>query len=827
MHLSFARACFPLVGLFGLAFAPVAQAAPHAPAGLSITNLKATLLTLSWSAATGGTGGISAYEVYRDGTLAGSSSARSFNLNGLAPQTGYTLTVVARDGAGGFSPPSAPLLVTTAADVTAPGRPTALTASAITTSSFTLSWTAPTDNVGITGYKVYRAGGLVGTATTGSFAVTGLTAGIRHRMTARAYDAAGNLSPASLGLTVRTLADPPSVPTDLTVANLKPASVTFKWTASTGGTGGIAAYEVYRDGVLAGTTPRKSFALTGLTPLTTYSLTVAARDHEGRVSAQSALLSAFTPADTARPTVPKDLNAADITHQSFTLLWTPSKDNVAVIVYDVLRNGAVIGTALVLSYAVVGLTPLTTYSMRVKARDAAGNVSGLSAVLSVTTAQMPNVAPTVVLTAPAAGSTFTLPHNLTLSATAADSDGTVTRVEFFDGPVSLGAVTAPSVPPATFTLPATFGSAGMHTLTARAIDNRNATTDSAPVPVRLLPGLPYLADFEEAGGYTAGTLHDQQGWTVDSGTAQVTANDSTNGTQSVLLEAGATVALADQEIGPGTTNPSPVFVDVHVHPAAGATPGAGSLFDLDGARIALLRADPAGRLAMLDGDGAGGGTWRTLNADIALDTNSTASAWHRLTVRLDYAAKTWDAYAAGRLLAHDLKFRFDTATYFSGLSFRGHPRLPTGFDEIYVGPENPIFIDADRDGMEDAWETAHGMNPNADDRQGDVNGNGITNIEEYLRSLDSAYADTDADGLADEWEMRYFGDLTPLATDDSDHDGLTNLQEQAAGTDPTAADTDGDGMNDGAELAYGRSPLKGVVPDTAGAVNLRVFQPGS
>lgn len=827
MHLYIARVCFRLAGLFALTFALGAQAAPNAPTGLNVTNVKAISLTLRWSAATGGTGGITAYEVYRDGTLAGSSSTRLFNLTGLAPQTAYTLTVVARDGAGGVSPPSAPLLVTTTADVTDPGRPTALAATAITTTSFSLAWTAPADNVGVTGYNIYRAGTLVGTASATSFNVTGLAADTRHRMTVRAFDAAGNLSSASLGLTVRTLADPPSVPTGLTAASLKPASFTLKWTASTGGTGGIAAYEIYQDGILAGTTPRKSFAFTGLTPLTTYSLAVAARDHEGRVSAQSAPLSVTTLADTTKPSVPKDLSAADVTHQSFTLRWTPSKDNVAVTGYDVLLNGAVIGSTAVPPYAVSGLASLTTYTVRVKARDAAGNVSGQSAALSVTTAAMPNAAPAVVLTAPVTGSTFTLPHNLTLTATATDSDGTVTRVEFFDGPVSLGAVTAPSTPPATFTLPVTLGTIGQHDLLARATDNRNATTDSAPVTVRLLPGLPYLADFEEAEGYLPGTLHDQQGWSVATGTAQVTANDSTNGTQSVLLEPGASVALADQEIGPGAINPSPVFVDVFVHPVAGATPGAGSVFDLDNARLALFYADLAGRFAALDGDGAGGGAWQTLIADVALDSNHAASAWHRLTVRLDYTAKTWDAYVDGRLVAHSLRFRHDTATYFSGVSLRGHPALPSGFDDLYAGPENPLFTDADRDGIDDAWETAHGLNPNLDDRLGDIDSDGISNIEEYRRSLDAAYTDTDADGLADEWEERYFGDLTSLATDDSDQDGLTNLQEQEVGTDPTASDTDADGMLDGRELLYGRSPLKGVVPDTTGAVNLRVFQPGN
>jgi hypothetical protein len=48
----------------------------------------------------------------------------------------------------------------------------------------------------------------------------------------------------------------------------------------------------------------------------------------------------------------------------------------------------------------------------------------------------------------------------------------------------------------------------------------------------------------------------------------------------------------------------------------------------------------------------------------------------------------------------------------------------------------PAPVDTDRDGMPDAWETAHGLDPrNPDDRNGDRNADGYTNLEEYLNSL--------------------------------------------------------------------------------------------
>jgi hypothetical protein len=51
-------------------------------------------------------------------------------------------------------------------------------------------------------------------------------------------------------------------------------------------------------------------------------------------------------------------------------------------------------------------------------------------------------------------------------------------------------------------------------------------------------------------------------------------------------------------------------------------------------------------------------------------------------------------------------------------------------------PEGTPYIDQDQDGMEDAWEVANGLNPNdPSDRNGDINGDGYTNLEKYLHAL--------------------------------------------------------------------------------------------
>jgi glucose/arabinose dehydrogenase len=87
----------------------------------------------------------------------------------------------------------------------------------------------------------------------------------------------------------------------------------------------------------------------------------------------------------------------------------------------------------------------------------------------------------VALTAPADNSSGTTGTPITLSAGAADSDGTIAAVQFFDGATAIGS--ADAAPP--YSVSWTPSSAGVHTLTARATDNGGAVTTSAPVSVSI------------------------------------------------------------------------------------------------------------------------------------------------------------------------------------------------------------------------------------------------------------------------------------------------------------------------------------------------------
>jgi chitodextrinase len=91
-------------------------------------------------------------------------------------------------------------------DTTAPSAPTGVTVMSTTASSVSLSWTASTDNVGVTGYFVYRNGTQVGTATTTSFTDTSLSASTQYTYTVKATDAANNVSASSPSVVATTQA---------------------------------------------------------------------------------------------------------------------------------------------------------------------------------------------------------------------------------------------------------------------------------------------------------------------------------------------------------------------------------------------------------------------------------------------------------------------------------------------------------------------------------------------------------------------------------------------------------------------------------------------
>ncbi len=411
---------------------------PSTPAGLAISAVDETSATLSWSPASDDTG-VTGYRLFQGGSQVGTSTTTSFGYTGLTCATTYTLGVAAVDAAGNVSDTAIKSLTTAACpDTTPPSTPTGLATSAIGQTSVALSWSASTDDVGVTGYRVFRDGSQVGTPSATSFSFTGLTCGTTYTLGVAAVDAAGNVSGIATS-NVATAACPdttaPSTPTGLATSAIAATSANLSWTASTDNIA-VTGYRLFRDGSQVGTSATTNFSFTGLTCETTYTLGVAAVDAAGNVSGTASVNvpTAACP-DTTPPSTPTGLATSAIGQTSATLSWTASTDNVAVAGYRLFQSGSQVGTSATTSYGYTGLTCGTTYTLAVVAVDGAGNVSG-TATKSVTTAACTDTTPPSTptgLTTSAVAAT-----SATLSWTASTDNVAVTGYRLFQGGSQVG-----------------------------------------------------------------------------------------------------------------------------------------------------------------------------------------------------------------------------------------------------------------------------------------------------------------------------------------------------------------------------------------------------
>ena len=168
---------------------------PSAPTNLIASTRTATSITLTWTASNDDTA-VAGYGLYRGGTRIGSASGTTGIFSGLTCGTSYTLAVDAYDVVGNDSAQAVVMVSTTScADTQAPATPTGLKVSNVTQSGLTLAWSASSDNVGVTGYDVYRNNSKVTSGTVLSSSQTGLSCGTAYTLGVAARDAAGNTSP--------------------------------------------------------------------------------------------------------------------------------------------------------------------------------------------------------------------------------------------------------------------------------------------------------------------------------------------------------------------------------------------------------------------------------------------------------------------------------------------------------------------------------------------------------------------------------------------------------------------------------------------------------
>jgi beta-glucanase (GH16 family) len=240
-----------------------------------------------------------------------------------------------------------------------------------------------------------------------------------------------------------------------------------------------------------------------------YTLTAKATDNEGSTTTSQAItVFVAAPGNTA-PTVSLTAPAANtsvLTPASIVLTAEAADAGGAIYKVDFYRGTTLLATDFTAPYTYTwtGATA-GTYALTAKATDT-GGLSTTSAVVNITVADP--IKPTVSITAPAAGTSVNAPATITITATAADANGTVSKVEFFQGATKLGEDTT-----APYSFAWTNVAAGTYSLTAVATDNDGYTTTSAAVSVEVkaIPCTGTAANSEY--GYEAYTIGDNVTYT--------------------------------------------------------------------------------------------------------------------------------------------------------------------------------------------------------------------------------------------------------------------------------------------------------------------------
>ena len=337
--------------------------------------------------------------------------------------------------------------------------------------------------------------------------------------------------------------------------------------------------------------------------------------------------------------------------------------------------------------------------------------------------------------APSSGNLTTNSASLvSLSFSVSDLASSISKVEIYRGGVLAGTLTsAVSGSTWSFTESATLPP-GTYTYFARAYDANGNYTDSVPVTVTVLPVLPYTVDFESGDGFTVGSLDGQFGWKVGAGAASVINSDAANGSQSVQLTPGTPPTVIEQIFAPGS-NETIEFFDFFAKPVANPTPGLSSTFTVEQSEFAFLLSNGQGVLDVFSGNGSGGGTWTATPFAASIGTGQVAANWVRLTARLDFSRQLWDLYANGTMIAVDIPF-ISSSTGLSVFQLQGDVSMASGLDDLYAGPANPLFADVNNDGIDDAWETAHGLSLSTNDRYLSPANHGVTVLQAFLSGTD-------------------------------------------------------------------------------------------
>jgi photosystem II stability/assembly factor-like uncharacterized protein len=474
--------------------APANNAVFTAPAAVTIT-----------ASASDSDGSISKVEFYNGPTLLGTSTSSPYTFAWTnVPAGTYTIMAKAYDNLNATA--NASVNITVNAPNQAPGiviTSPANNAAFLAPAAVSITTTASDADGSISKVEFYNGSTLLGTATTApyNYTWTNIAAG-SYTITAKAYD---NLNAtAAASITINVNANQLPVVTITAPANnatyTAPASVSITATASDAD-GSIAKVEFYNGATLLSTSTASPYTYSWTNvAVGNYTITAKAYDNLGANASASITISVKAPNQSPLISITSPANNASFTAPALIGITTSVSDPDGTISKVEFYNGStLLGTVTASPYSYSWSNVAAgNYTIVAKAYDNLNAATSVSVVVKVVN---PNVNPTVTITAPANNATFNAPATITISASASDADGSVAKVEFYNGTTLLGTVTAS---------PYNFFwnnvGAAPYTIMVKAYDNSGATASaSINITVNAVSICASLPAYVENNGYAAGS----------------------------------------------------------------------------------------------------------------------------------------------------------------------------------------------------------------------------------------------------------------------------------------------------------------------------------
>jgi len=279
---------------------------------------------------------------------------------------------------------------------------------------------------------------------------------------------------------------PPRVGIASSPNGMNPFPTSFSLTAAvdnSGGVGGSISVAFYVNDAVFQTVTAAPYSVTYTPPAPgTYTFQAAATDNNTHGTRTGYSNRVTVTADNP-PTISIASNASTVNYPgSFTFTANASDSDGSVTGVTYYSNGSTpLGSGAGANWSLTWTPPAAgSYSITGVATDNVG-VTTTSAAISIKS----NAAPTVSITSPTAGAVFQAPATITITANAADTDGTVAKVEFYDGATFLGQGTANGN---NYVLTWSNAPVGIHAVTAKATDNSGAVTTSGTINLTVSNG---------------------------------------------------------------------------------------------------------------------------------------------------------------------------------------------------------------------------------------------------------------------------------------------------------------------------------------------------